>query len=377
MVELPVAKKQSKVIAIITGLAIAFISVFAVAIPVEASTTTDVQIFEYGVGKVFMTYSSDVAASENLYNGTQPAYNLYEIPLNFSMFRGSNTTTSINYYTGWAYTQITLGLNRSTSSYIELVSQDPNVSIAYETVSQSSNNVIIGIFFAFDDLQVGRSASLGQLKLHSRYNTNSLSDTLSITAVSVANTVIHMAQNSVPTTNGSLVMSIVQALNNTSDIDTIISVLNAIKSNTDLYTQVTSQLTSISSGIAGVASGINDVNSGIDDVSSGIDSIHSAITASNPSQSVLDGGIGAITHGLADIAEEEDSILELAEGQGMADHWYALSSHLEDFTTDTAFTLSWWANLINDWSSASSWIWTTIIIVMTISMFAFILGLKR
>lgn len=347
-------KHRSRITFVLLGILALVISSLVPVIPVYASTTNDIQIFEYGVGKVFMTYSSDVPASETLNNGSAPFYNLYEVPLNFNMYRGSNTTTSINYYTGWAYVKITIGLNRnSTQSYIETISQDPNVSIAYETVTQSGNNVIIGCFFAFDDLQVGRSANMGSLMLHTRYNTSAASDTLSITGVSVSDTVIHMSQNSVPTTNGSLVMSIVQGLQNAGDIDTIINVLNAIKSNTDLYQQVVTQLSGIRSDLSAILQAINGGSAG----------------------STVDSAVANQSQAVGDYIADEESLLSLAPGG--PPQAQALGTQITTFVEQVQQSLFFWSYELRYFLDSIGLFWILIIIGLIIGTTAFLLRLRK
>lgn len=234
----------------------------SMSIPVFASATNDFEIMTSGVGKIYMTYSSDVPANDNLYNSTQPSYNLYDIPLQFSMYRGSSNTTSVNYYTGWIYTKVTLTMNKSGLSWyftIDNIADSCNISI--ENITSSGNTVTLSLFMSFDNLWTPRMSSIGTISMHARYNTNALSDTLSISSVSVSSQISQLSQTTTPSTNGSLVQSIAQAINQSTDIDAILGLLTSLDN--DLLNQVVPELDNMNGILSNVYSRLGNVNDNI------------------------------------------------------------------------------------------------------------------
>lgn len=309
---------------------------------------------------LYMTHQTSLPASGNLQNGTTPLYNLYTVPFEFGLTRtnidGSVPADSGSYYIyGWVWKSITITFDKNCSPELLEIQSADNASLYVETISWDSGNkkLTLSVFWEYDNFAVNRSQDFGSFTLLCRYNTSALSDTLSVTSVTSDGYTANLNATTTPASQGSMVETIVRAINNAGDLDTALNLLTSIKSNTDLYSQVLAALGTISTDVADIKAYLLSGNAGatLDDVAA--------------SQSAA----------LSDYLDVEASLN--ADDPAGPPQAIALGEHVDNFTDTIEQSLYFWSYELREFFDDIGMIWILLVVGLVIGLTGFLLRLRR
>lgn len=246
---------------------------YCCAFPVFADLT-DVQIWQTSNNSTdtfhcYLSYQNNVSPAGNMYNGTTPMYNLYEMPFQVAISRtqlDGSAPTSNNYWYlyGWGFKKVVIEFNVNVSNvnvFSPVVSDACSVYIEKASYDSSSKKLTLDMFFTFDNFPVNRIDEVCSFVIGCRRNTSALNDTLSIVSVTTSDWAGSIDKSSSPSTGGSMVESIVRAINSSTDIDSIISILNALDD--DLLTEVLPQIENINGVLANIYSRLGNINNNV------------------------------------------------------------------------------------------------------------------
>lgn len=360
------AKKQNRKISRIISFLIAFAVVGVLTLSPAAvyAEVSDIQIWHTSSTDYdfhcYMSYQNNVPACGNLYNGTTPMYNLYEVPFSIAISRtnldGSvPSSNDYHYIFGWGFKKIIIEFNANIGGvdvYPVVCSDFASVYIEASSYDSTNKKLTLDCFFTFDNFPVNRLEEVANFILGCRRSTSALNDTLSIVSVSTSDWQGSLQKSNKPL-YGSLVESISQGINYSSDIDTIISVLNLIKQNSDLYSSVLIQLQSIGSDVSDIRDYLLSGNAG----------------------NTMDDAVQQGSAAISDYADTEESLLALAPADP-ADA-YSLNHHFQTITTELSWSLQWWAGCIRGFVDSIGIVWTMTLTGLVIGLTAFILRLRK